>query len=77
MNEQIAEKVRAAQMWGANLKRLRKNRNIKLVELADKTGIPKAEISKFENNGRVTINPDKMVLVCEALGITPNDLFGY
>jgi transcriptional regulator with XRE-family HTH domain len=45
-------------MLPTNLKRLRKNKNFKLVEFAEKTGIAKAETSKFENNGRVSKNPD-------------------
>lgn len=77
MKEHLEEKMRTAQMWGKNLERLRKEKTLTQRDLAKMTGIPFYTLSRYEVSGLEMINTTNLVLICDALGVTPNDILGY
>ena len=60
---------------GQKVAELRKNHNFTQKELAEKIGMSVSSISRVENNHEL-LYTDKMVLMCELFGITPNELLG-
>lgn len=59
---------------GANLKRLRKERNLSILQLAKNSGLPQSTLSKVEN-GQMSLNYDKLLIVASALEIGIEELF--
>lgn len=59
---------------GAILKRLRQERGTNLSQLAKASGLPQSTLSKVEN-GQMSLNYDKLILVAEALGVDIARLF--
>ena len=57
-----------------NMKFYRQQMKLTQKELADKMNIVREQYSKYER-GIVQLDYDKMILVCNILDITPNDLF--
>ena len=61
---------------GKRIRNLRKLKNMKVKELAQKAYISQPYLSDIEN-GRTTPSLDKLTTICDALGITLADFFGY
>lgn len=62
------------QTFGSNLRTYRKQMNITLNEMASKMSVTKSLYSKYER-GEIELDYAKIILVCQILDITPNDLF--
>jgi transcriptional regulator with XRE-family HTH domain len=45
-------------------------------ELAEKTGIPQEHISRYERGVFTSMNPERLVQLAEALGVTTDYLLG-
>ena len=54
---------------------LRRNKVMTQAELARKMEVTPAAVTKWLKDGAVSLN--KIPLLCETLGITPNTLFGF
>lgn len=59
---------------GENLKRIRAQRDWNLNKLAAASGLPQSTLSKVEN-GSMSLNYDKLVLVAHVLGVEVSELF--
>ena len=59
---------------GRNLRRIRQERGLNLSYMAQHIGLPQSTLSKIEN-GQMSLNYDKLVLVAAALKIDPHELF--
>ncbi len=59
---------------GKTLKRLRKEKHITLVELARKSGVAIATLSRIEN-GKMIGRVESHIKLCEVLGVTLPDLY--
>lgn len=57
------------------IKNIRKNKNISLKELSDRTKISKSYLSDIENNKKFNISLDKLYKISKALDINIKDLF--
>lgn len=64
-------------IFGKNIKTIRKQKNITQQQLADKTGISREQISKYENGSVYNIRANTTKLLCDALGCTEEELLGY
>ena len=62
--------------FGNNLKKIRKQKNIKADEVAKQLGVSPAGYSRYENNHN-GMDFDKLMQLCDILNTTPNDLFDY
>lgn len=60
----------------ANVKKLIATRGIKQKYIAQKMGLSEPEFSNIMN-GRKILKPEIVPLLCDALDVTPNELFGY
>ena len=56
-------------------KKIKKEKRISQADLAEKMGIAPASVNKWLSGGTPAI--DKLPRLCDILGITPNELFGY
>ena len=56
-------------------KAVKEEKRLSQVELANRIGIAPASVNKWFSGGAPAI--DKLPLLCEILGISPNELFGY
>ena len=54
---------------------IKEEKRISQVELAKKLDVAPASVNKWLNGGAPAV--DKLPILCEVLGITPNQLFGY
>ena len=54
---------------------IKEKRTMSQVELAKRMSVTPAAVTKWLKDGSVSI--DKIPLLCESLGITPNTLFGF
>lgn len=61
---------------GERIRTLRKERNITQEQLAQKIGVKRAVISKYENDC-VSINITNLEKISSVLGVTPSFLIGY
>lgn len=61
---------------GANLKMARKAKNISQKEIAMELGKKQPEYSDYET-GKIQLDYEKIIYLCNRLGITPNDLFDF
>ena len=59
---------------GLRLKQIRKERNIKLVNLAHDSGISQPSLSNVEN-GKKSLSIVTLEKVCDALGVSLSDFF--
>jgi len=59
---------------GRRLKILRKQNHLSQKELADRLGVTFQQIQKYEK-GLNRLPASRMLAICFALGVTPNDLF--
>lgn len=57
------------------IKKTKEEKTITQAELAAKLGIAPASVNKWVSGGTPSV--DKLPVLCEILGITPNELFGY
>ncbi|MBE5756342.1 MAG: helix-turn-helix transcriptional regulator [Clostridiales bacterium] len=69
MNKDIAKIV------GENLKLARKAKGITQKELAKELNKYQPDYSEYES-GKIQLDYEKIIYLCERLDITPNDLFG-
>ena len=58
------------------ISKIRKQKEISQEELAEKVGVSRQAVSKWENG---TAQPEmaNVAKLCEILGVTPNELLGY
>lgn len=61
---------------GERIRLLREHRGLTLQELADKLGVQRQTIYKYENNIVTNIPVERIVQLSEALGVTPAKLIG-
>ena len=66
----IAKKV------GENLKIARKAKGLTQAELAARLNKYQPDYSEYET-GRIELDYEKIIALCEILDITPNELFGF
>lgn len=59
---------------GARIKQIRKDRNIKLINLAHDSGISQPSLSNVEN-GKKTLSIETLEKVCDALGVSLSEFF--
>lgn len=59
-----------------NLSALRKSKNLSQEEIADRLGVSRQAISKWEN-GQTLPETANIMKLCEILEVTPNELLGY
>lgn len=62
--------------FSENLASLRKSKNLSQEEIADRLGVSRQAISKWEN-GQALPETANIMKLCEILEITPNELLGY
>lgn len=62
------------QTFGNNLKTYRLQQNLTQKEMASKMNMVREQYSKYER-GIIELDYAKIMLVCEILDITPNELF--
>ena len=65
-----------AKIVGENLKSARKAKNLTQKELAAELKKHQADYSDYET-GKIQLDYDKIVFLCNVLDITPNDLFNF
>ena len=65
-----------AEIVGKNLRYARKANGLTQKQLADEMNKYQSDSSEYER-GRVQLDYEKIVFLCDRLDITPNDLFGY
>ena len=64
------------QIVGENLKQARKAKGLTQKEVATMLGKYQPDYSEYET-GKIELDYEKIVFLCEKLDITPNDLFGW
>jgi len=57
------------------LKQLREEHGISQVELAKRTKLSRATISKLENNERVNVNTQTLAKIADVFGVPASDIF--
>lgn len=62
--------------FSENLAFLRKSKNLSQEEIADRLGVSRQAISKWEN-GQALPETANIMKLCEILEVTPNELLGY
>ena len=65
-----------AEIVGKNLRYARKASGLTQKQLADEMNKYQSDYSEYER-GKVQLDYEKIVFLCDRLDITPNDLFGY
>lgn len=65
-----------AEIVGKNLRYARKANGLTQKQLADEMHKYQSDYSEYER-GKVQLDYEKIVFLCDRLDITPNDLFGY
>ena len=68
-------KTDIAKFVGENLKLARKAKGLTQAQLAKELNKYQPDYSEYEN-GKVQLDYEKIIYLCERLDITPNDLFG-
>lgn len=68
--DMIAKKV------GENLKNARKAKGITQKQIAQELGKHQPDYSEYET-GKIQLDYEKIIYLCNRLDITPNELFGY
>lgn len=59
------------------IKQLRLENNLTQIQLAEKVGVSKGTISKWESGDIENMRRDKIAKLAEALNATPSDIFGW
>jgi transcriptional regulator with XRE-family HTH domain len=62
---------------GLRIRALRERAGMTQVELASAVGYKDGTSITFIEQGRNNIKPDVLLLLCTALGTSPNELFGW
>lgn len=62
---------------GLRVRALREKAGMTQIELANMVGYRDSTSVTFIEQGRNNMKPDAMVLLCTALGTSPNELFGW
>ena len=65
-----------SKMVGENLKAARRAKGITQREIAAELGNYQSDYSEYET-GKVELDYEKIVFLCEKFDISPNDLFGW
>ena len=65
-----------AKQVGENLRAARKAKGLTQKEVAALLGKYQPDYSEYET-GKIELDYDKIVFLCEKLDMTPNDLFGW
>lgn len=65
-----------AKMVGENLKQARIANGLTQKQLAGEMHKYQSDYSEYET-GKVQLDYEKIIFLCNRLGITPNDLFGF
>lgn len=65
-----------AKMVGENLKQARIANGLNQKQLAGEMHKYQSDYSEYET-GKVQLDYEKIIFLCNRLGITPNDLFGF
>ena len=65
-----------AKIVGENLKQARIANGLTQKQLADEMHKYQSDYSEYET-GKVQLDYEKIIFLCNRLGITPNDLFGF
>lgn len=60
-----------------NIRELRKAKHLTLEELADKVGTSRQNVHRYETGEVTNIPYDKIILLANALGVTPGQLMGF
>jgi transcriptional regulator with XRE-family HTH domain len=60
---------------GRRIRWLRLEDNLTLVQLEERCGVPRSTISRIERGGWPMT--DDLIALCEAFGLTPNDLLAF
>ncbi len=68
--DMIAKKV------GENLKNARKAKGLTQKQIAQELGKHQPDYSEYET-GKIQLDYEKIIYLCNRLDITPNELFGY
>ena len=61
---------------GARIKRLRQERGMRLVDLAEASGTSKGYLSELENGTSQRMSGEKLYAIASALGVNMSDLLG-
>lgn len=64
-----------AKIVGENLKAARKTKGVTQTQIARELGKHQADYSDYET-GKIQLDYEKIVYLCQRFDITPNDLFG-
>lgn len=62
--------------FGQRLKRIRKEKDLKQVELAKKTGLTKSQIGEYERDIHEP-SVSRIEWLCKALNVTASELLGF
>ena len=71
-----ADRKNIAKQVGENLKAARKARGLTQKQIAFELGKHQPDYSEYET-GKIQLDYEKIVYLCERLDITPNELFGF
>lgn len=69
------EMMTIAKIVGENLKTARKAKGITQTQIAGELGTRQADYSDYET-GKIQLDYEKIVYLCQRFDITPDDLFG-
>ena len=69
-------KMKISQRIGENLKKARKQKGYTQAVLASKMGILQPAYARYES-GKIELNYEQIIQLCEILDITPNFLWGF
>ena len=70
----MREKMNISKIVGNNLKNARKMKGLTQKELAKELNKYQSDYSEYES-GKIQLDYEKIVFLCNRLDITPNDLF--
>lgn len=68
--------MKISQRIGENLKKARKQKGYTQAVLASKMGILQPAYARYES-GKIELNYEQIIQLCEILDITPNFLWGF
>lgn len=77
LGDNRSEPTELTRAVGLRVRALREKAGMTQIELADAVGYRDSSSITFIEQGRNNMKPDVMVLLCTALGTSPNDLFGW
>lgn len=68
--------MNVANTVGYNLKQARKAKGLTQAQIAEELGKYQSDYSDYET-GRIQLDYEKIIYLCNRFDITPNDLFGF